>query len=113
MPTATVVSHGARLEPRGLRPGADSGEPQVSSRLVDGLGRNAAGVWESEPGGWPVVDRADTEVAYILSGAAVVTDAETSETHQLGPGDLIVLPTGWSGRWDVTQTLRKVFVTYH
>jgi len=27
-------------------------------------------------------------------------------------GDLIILPPGWSGRWDVLETVRKVYAIY-
>ncbi|WP_408912992.1 cupin domain-containing protein [Bradyrhizobium arachidis] len=26
-------------------------------------------------------------------------------------GDLAVLPPGWIGRWDVTETIRKIYVS--
>jgi uncharacterized protein len=26
--------------------------------------------------------------------------------------DLLVLPVGWTGRWDVTETLRKVYAIF-
>jgi uncharacterized cupin superfamily protein len=68
-----------------------------------------AGVWECEPGGWPVVDRQDTETCYILSGRAIVTDKATGERFEINAGDVIVQPRGWSGRWDVVETIRKVW----
>ena len=30
--------------------------------------------------------------------------------ERLGEGDVLVLPKGWSGRWDITETVRKLFV---
>ena len=27
-----------------------------------------------------------------------------------GEGDVFVLPKGWSGRWDVTETVRKLYI---
>jgi uncharacterized cupin superfamily protein len=29
---------------------------------------------------------------------------------ELGPGESVVLPRGWSGRWDILETVRKVYV---
>jgi uncharacterized cupin superfamily protein len=60
-------------------------------------------------GGWPVVDRPDTETCYILSGRATVTDAATGERYEVSADDVIVQPRGWSGRWDVSETIRKVY----
>merc|ERR1712161_106713 len=34
--------------------------------------------------------------------------------HGMGPGDLVILPKGWSGRWDVMDDIHKVwFVIDH
>jgi len=99
------------LTPQGLRAGADSGNPVVhsASRQLDG---GNVGIWECEPGGWPVVDRSNTEVCLIQSGTGTITDTETGDEFAVAAGDLVVLPTGWTGRWDLSETLRKVFVTF-
>ena len=104
---ATTVT--GPLEPRGQRPGADSGDPQISVRSFETPDDVRVGVWECEPGGWPVVDRPDTETCYIVSGRATITDAATGATYDVSAGDVIVQPKGWSGRWDVTETIRKVY----
>jgi uncharacterized protein len=67
------------------------------------------GVWEAEPGGWPIVNRAETETCYIVSGRATITDADNGEKKEISAGHVIVFPKGWSGRWDVTETIRKVY----
>ena len=100
---------GMALEPSGRRAGADSGDPQTSVREISDDGSIKVGVWECTPGGWPVVNRADTEVCTIISGTGVITDAGGAR-RELGPGSVVTLPKGWSGRWDITQTLRKVYV---
>lgn len=97
------------LEPVGQRDGADQGDPQVSLRVISKDGAVHVGVWQCTPGGWPIVDRGDTEVASILSGKGVITDADGAQ-RVLGPGTVVVLPKGWSGRWDISETLRKVYV---
>lgn len=96
----------------GQRPGADRGNPQVALTAVapDALG--SIGIWQCEPGGWPVEDRQDTEVAYILEGRAIITDTATATAHEVTAGDLVVLPVGWTGRWDVVETVRKIYVIY-
>lgn len=55
------------------------------------------------------MDRPDTETCYILSGRATVTDAATGERYEVSAGDVIVQPRGWSRRWDVSETIRKVY----
>ena len=97
------------LEPVGQRTGADVGNPQVSMHTIFNEGSIHAGVWECTPGGWPTENRGDTETASIVSGRGVITDADGTE-QVLAPGAVVTLPAGWSGRWDITETLRKVFV---
>jgi hypothetical protein len=45
-----------------------------------------------------------------VTPAADVTGVLTAAGQRAG--DLLVLPVGWSGRWDVTATLRKVYVIF-
>jgi uncharacterized cupin superfamily protein len=97
------------LEPRGQRPGADDGDPQIASRAFETVSDVKVGLWESQPGGWPVESRADTETCYILQGRARITDGATGETFDVTAGDVIVQPRGWSGRWDVLEPIRKVY----
>lgn len=98
------------LEPWGPRRGADSGDPQMSGVVFfEGHGVEV-GIWECTPGGWPIVDRPDTETMLLLAGRATLTP-EGGEPVELGEGDVFVLPRGWSGRWDVTDTVRKLYVT--
>ena len=55
------------------------------------------------------MDQLDTETCYILSGRATVIDAATGKRYEVSAGDVIVQPRGWSGRWDVRETIRKVY----
>lgn len=103
---------GAALPAAGQRAGADSGDPQLGMRMLAPEARGSTGIWECTPGGWPVVNRPDTEFTYIISGRATLTDAATGTVTEIGPGDLIILPPGWTGRWDVIETVRKVFAIY-
>ena len=100
------------LEPNGPRVGADSGSPQTATRVLHASadGTLVVGIWECTPGGWSIVDRPDTEVIHLLAGRARITDADGT-VHELGPGDAMILPRGWSGRWDISETVRKLFMT--
>lgn len=98
-----------QLEPAGVRSGYDSGYPEVSlCPLYSGDGLEV-GIWECKPGGWAIEDRPSTEICYVISGSGMVTDADGG-VRALGPGTVLTLPKGWSGRWDITATLRKVYV---
>ena len=99
------------LEDWGLRPGADVGEPRMSGRVLfgDADGPLEVGVWACTPGGWAITVRTDTETVQILAGRARLTDA-SGRSVELGPGDGLVLPRGWSGRWHVLEPVRKLYV---
>lgn len=105
-PAAAVTG---ALQPRGQREGADSGDPQISWTGFDAPDDVRVGVWEAEPGGWPIVNRPDTETCHIVSGRATITDEATGEKQEISAGDVMVFPKGWSGRWDVVETIRKVY----
>ena len=104
VPAATIAGE---LEPNGHRPGYDSGDPKTSILKFDTAIKT--GVWECQPGGWEVTPREDTEVCYIVSGRATVTDGATGTSYEISGGDVIVQPKDWSGRWEVTETIRKVY----
>jgi hypothetical protein len=98
------------LEDWGPRVGADSGQPRMSGRILFEGNGVQVGVWECTPGGWAIANRPDHETVRILSGRARLTDA-SGRSAELGPGDALTLPKGWSGRWDILETLRKFYVT--
>lgn len=116
MTTFTIIKSAAieslQLTPTGLRAGADKGDPQIATHQLAPEATGSLGVWECKPGGWPVVNRTDTEFTYIISGLALLTDDATGEVKEVTGGDLIILPIGWSGRWDVIETVRKVYAIF-
>jgi len=108
-----------KLSPKGPRKGADIGTPHDSTR---GLGKFttgpyttntiSSGSWWCAAGGWPSpAQRATTEIFYVLSGHGCLTDTDGMQ-HYFGPGDTVVLPKGWSGRWDVLQDIHKVWFVH-
>jgi uncharacterized protein len=111
---ASIAAGGADLfgplEPAGPRVGADRGEPMMSTRVLHQAGSLETGIWECTPGGWAIDRRANTEIVHILAGRGRITDADGA-VHELEPGVVIVLPLGWTGRWDIAETLRKLYVT--
>jgi len=100
------------LESYGPRVGADVGSPHTSGRVLhtSSDGSIEVGIWECTPGGWAIENRPNTETVMILRGRATITDADGTR-HGLAPGTSLTLPLGWSGRWDIEETIRKVYVT--
>lgn len=116
MPNFTVIKQAALctlpLSPGGLRASADRGAPQIAYHSLAIEAGGNLGVWECQPGGWPVVNRPDTEFTYILSGRALLTDDSSGQEIGISSGDLVILPPGWTGRWDILEPVRKVYAIF-
>jgi len=87
--------------------------PRMDQRgcaLWKGEGGAEAGVWECTPGPSRWVQD-ENEFAYIISGSVTVTP-DGGEPARLGPGGSLFVPKGWTGTWDIHETLRKVYVVF-
>lgn len=74
------------------------------------------------PGSFFIAPQPTTQCFAVLEGVFVLTNDNNSSDEEddnhstkgtaqrCGPGDLVVLPKGWSGYWDVLQTVKKVWV---
>ena len=71
-------------------------------------GAPEAGIWECTPGDWECQVARD-EFCHFLSGRCVYTH-DSGERTELGAGDVAFFPAGWSGRCEVNETVRKVYV---
>jgi hypothetical protein len=75
-------------------------------RSADGV--MSAGIWECEPGRFHTVFEGAGEFIHVISGRLIVTE-EGGKPIELGPGDAMTFPTGWTGEWRITERLRKSF----
>ena len=73
-------------------------------------GDNEAGVWECTPGPsrWTLEQH---EVVHILGGRMTVTP-DRGEPAEVRAGDVAVFPRGWTGAWDIHETIRKVYAIF-
>jgi uncharacterized protein len=88
-----------------------TGEPMTTRGLT--LWENgplSAGIWECTAGPSYWVQN-ENEVIQVLSGRMTVT-IDGGEPVELGAGDLAVFPKGWSGTWDIHETIRKVYAIF-
>ena len=102
------------LQPQGTHAlwvdGVDFGLPQVSTATSLNAGNTlGAGLWECTPGSWTIT-RTTSETFLVLKGGAVLQDADGSHRATLVPGMWHTTPSGWTGRWEVTKTIRKLYV---
>lgn len=76
--------------------------------LDDGEGR-VIGVWEHSPG--VSTDVEVDEVFAVLAGSGILSfpDSDLAPV-ELKPGVIVRLTAGMNTRWDVSDTLRKVYI---
>lgn len=92
-----------------LTEGFREAEREDHRDLLNGL---EVGVWEGTAGRFPARRDGYSEVCQILSGRATL-HTDGGEPVELRAGDTIVMPTGWSGRWELHEPLRKLYVIVH
>ena len=68
------------------------------------------GIWECTPGPsrWELETN---ELVHVLAGSMTVTP-DGEEPFEVGAGDAVLFPRGWSGTWDIHATLRKVYAIF-
>lgn len=73
-------------------------------------GRIDTGLWECTPGVFTAERNGYTEICTIIFGR-VTLEVEGAEPEEFGPGDVMVMPSGWKGVWRVHEPLRKHYTT--
>ena len=68
------------------------------------------GIWACEPGAWRIAFPAGKEEFFaVISGRLRIT-SQAGEAREFGPGDACVIPAGFTGVFEVIETVRKHFV---
>ena len=104
---------GAVREPYELSAGKlIAGDPRqaVTNSYSDAGGEFHVGTWEAEPATWRV-HYTEHEYCEILEGRIRMTH-DDGTVREVGPGDRFVVPSGWSGTWEVLERARKVYVIF-
>jgi uncharacterized protein len=96
----------------GPRAGATAGEPVESELELYNDGKVEVGVWECTPGEFPSVKDGISEEMLFLSGDATIVGDDGTK-YEIAAGVLLVTPDGWKGRWEIRQTVRKVYTIWH
>lgn len=99
----------ATLTVVGPKAGATAGEPVESILELFDDGITAAGIWECTPGAWPSSKDGIGELMHFVAGHGWIIDADGAR-HEIVPGATRYFADGWSGRWEVDETVRKVYV---
>jgi uncharacterized cupin superfamily protein len=108
-PTVDVLA--ADLEPLGPWPPAAeafSGTPHAFGLELSDDGRVQTGIWECTPGSFPSRRDGICELMTFFAGDATITDADGTR-HEIRPGVVRFFPDGWSGTWEIRETVRKTY----
>ncbi|WP_194839961.1 cupin domain-containing protein [Aeromicrobium yanjiei] len=96
------------------------GDPVPAERVIDGeplfstirtveQGAVTAGFWRCTPGRFQASRTGSDEVFTVIRGAGRVI-ADGSDAVQLAPGVVVVIRSGWSGVWEIDETIEKAFI---
>ena len=99
---------GAELDAGRAVPTAVAGEPYESWRVISDDGRVELGVWEVTPGSFRGSCEGIYEQMHFVAGRGTITDADGVSTA-IRPGVVMLCPDGWSGMWEVDETVRKTY----
>ncbi len=70
----------------------------------------AAGVWHCEPGAWRIAFAPGSdEFFHVISGRIRITD-DDGLAREFGPNDACVIPGGFTGLFEVLETVSKHYV---
>ncbi|GIK76563.1 MAG: hypothetical protein BroJett022_02530 [Actinomycetes bacterium] len=83
-------------------------EGEIATSPLPGGDALATGVWRCTEG--TVTDVESDEAFVVLSGRATIEHAGAA--HEVGPGDVCVLPAGAETRWTIHEALTKVYVIH-
>ncbi len=110
----TVALAGAanvdQLEDWGPLAEATGPEMQTAGITIWQDGDDEAGIWECTrgPSRWLLETN---EFIHVLKGSMTVT-IDGGRPLDLKAGDVALFPKGWSGTWEIHDTLRKAYVIF-
>lgn len=88
-------------KPTALTPGLTEAAMEIWEQ-----GKISTGLWECGVGEFSAVREGYTEICTILAGQVEIA-ATGEEWVSYGPGDIVVMPSGWQGVWRVLEPVRK------
>ena len=105
VPDEALDDWGAVAEP------IDSAPARLRGRiLAENADGSEVGVWTCSPGRWRRQIR-DAEMCYFTQGACTYTD-EGGNVTEIRAGDMVYFPAMSLGVWEITEPVRKAYMTY-
>ena len=94
------------------RSGATSGDPRESAVVLHKDDTLEIGVWECSPGVFPGARPGYNEFMVVVKGAGSIATTG-GETIEFEPGTVFFTLDGWTGQWDVRESIRKVYAIWN
>jgi uncharacterized cupin superfamily protein len=98
------------LDPSRLAPGSPTPAQFVRNAFTDTSGQFFGGIWRSSPGAWRV-SYTENELCVLTAGRVRVSD-DAGRSWTFGPGDCFVMPSGFTGLWEVLEDAQKFYAIY-
>lgn len=88
------------------------GKPAASTLVLEDAPSHQIGLWRVSTGGFSTDHTGYLEFVHIIEGRGRLID-ENGLVTELFAGVTVVMPRGWKGQWDVTETLTKAYTILH
>ncbi len=86
-------------------------EETGAMHLEAGDGKFLIGTWECTPYAELLAYPDNHEFCVVVSGRVALTNPDGS-VNEFGPGDCYIVPKGFDGKFEVLETLRKIYILY-
>ncbi len=89
-----------------------AGKPvtRVANYFSDSTQQFFAGRWSASRGKWRV--RYTENELCVMTAGRVVIESATGERDTFVPGDVFVVPAGFSGTWEVLEDCSKIYAIF-
>jgi uncharacterized cupin superfamily protein len=88
----------------------DAPRQLIENHYAEGTGQFFSGVWSSTPGKWRV-SYTEHEFCHLLCGSIAI-ESDAGERYRFAAGDSFVIPSGFSGTWEVLEDVRKLYAIF-
>ncbi len=85
-------------------------EEALNELWVSEDGTSRIGIWECTEGTFTADRTKMAEYCHIISGTASIINEDNGNCRDVGPGDLLVLPIGWKGKWTIKSQVKKLYI---
>ena len=89
---------------------AGTPELQLRNYFSEASQQFFAGRWAATRGKWRV--RYTESELCVMTAGRVVIESASGERSSFGPGDVFVIPSGFSGTWEVIEDCAKIYAIF-